>query len=66
MSATKKQMEYISQYREEHYDQVRIQVSKDEHLPELLNIAIERGIAKSKSSYILEAVKKQLKEDGIW
>ena len=66
MPATKKGLDYIHNYDKEHYDVVRIKVSKDEHLPELLNIVIERSIAKSKSSYILEAVKEKLKNDGVW
>lgn len=65
-SSFNKNHEYHSKYDKEHYNNIRFNVSKNEHIPELLNLAVEKGFAESKSQYILEALKEQLKEDGIW
>lgn len=65
MPATKHGIEYITEYNKGKYDRISVIFPKSEQIPELLNIAISQGIAKSKGSYICDAIIEQLIHDNI-
>lgn len=48
-----------------HYDQIKLTAKKGERIPELLSVAIDRGIAPSRQAYIIDAIKQRLDADGI-
>lgn len=62
---SKQNIQAIDAWNRENTDLIRIRARKDEHLNERIQIAIDRGIAKSRQAYILDAVRKALEDDNI-
>ena len=62
---SKQNTQAIDAWNRENTDLIRIRARKDEHLNERIQIAIDRGITKSRQAYILDAVRKALEEDDI-
>ncbi len=63
--ASKQNTQAIDAWNRENTDLIRIRARKDEHLNDRIQIAVDRGIAKSRQAYILDAVRKALEEDNI-
>ena len=63
--ARRRKQAYDDELHRRTLDRLVIQPRKTEHLPELLDIAVEAGYAPSKQAYIIAAVKRQLAEHGI-
>ena len=63
--ASKQNIRAIDAWNRENTDLIRLRARKDEHLNERIQIAIDRGITKSRQAYILDAVRKALEEDNI-
>ena len=63
--ASKRNTQAIDAWNRENTDLIRIRARKDEHLNERIQIAIDRGIAKSRQAYILDAIRKALEADDI-
>ncbi len=63
--ASKQNIQAIDAWNRENTDLIRLRARKDEHLNERIQIAIDRGITKSRQAYILDAVRKALEEDNI-
>jgi len=63
--ASKQNTQAIDAWNRENTDLIRIRARKDEHLNERIQIAIDRGITKSRQAYILDAVRKALEADDI-
>ena len=55
----------IDAWQTENVERIVIKPNKKERLSERIQIAIDRGVAKSRQAYILEAVRKALEADGI-
>ena len=55
----------IDAWQMENVERIVIKPNKKERLSERIQIAIDRGVAKSRQAYILEAVRKALEADGI-
>jgi len=62
---SKQNTQAIDAWNRENTDLIRIRARKEEHLNERIQLAIDRGITKSRQAYILDAVRKALEEDGI-
>jgi len=62
---SKQNTQAIDAWNRENTDLIRIRARKEERLNERIQIAIDRGITKSRQAYILDAVRKALEEDGI-
>lgn len=62
---SKQNTQAIDAWNRENTDLIRIRARKDEHLNERIQIAIDRGITKSRQAYILDAVRKALEADDI-
>ena len=62
---SKQNTQAIDAWNRENTDLIRIRARKEERLNERIQLAIDRGIAKSRQAYILDAVRKALEEDGI-
>ena len=62
---SKQNTKAIDAWNREHTDMIRIRPRKEEHMPDRIQIAIDRGLAKSRQAYILSAVRKALESDGI-
>lgn len=62
---SKQNIQAIDAWNRENTDLIRIRARKEEHLNERIQIAIERGITKSRQAYILDAVRKALEDDDI-
>jgi len=63
--ASKQNTQAIDAWNRENTDLIRIRARKDEHLNERIQIAIDRGITKSRQAYILDAIRKALEADDI-
>ena len=63
--ASKQNTQAIDAWNRENTDLIRIRARKDEHLNERIQIAIDRGITKSRQAYILDAIRKALESDDI-
>ena len=61
--ASKQNTQAIDAWNRENTDLIRIRARKDEHLNERIQIAIDRGITKSRQAYILDAIRKALEAD---
>ena len=46
-------------------ERIVIKPNKKEHISERIQIAVDKGLAKSRQAYILAAVRRALEEDGI-
>ena len=62
---SKQNTQAIDAWNRENTDLIRIRARKEERLNERIQLAIDRGISKSRQAYILDAVRKALEEDGI-
>ena len=63
--AKKQDTKAIDAWQSENVERIVIKPRKADHISERVQIAIERGISKSRQAYILDAVKKALDADGI-
>jgi len=63
--AGKQNIKAIDAWQAENVERIVIKPNKCERFSERIQIAIDRGIAKSRQAYILDAVRKALEEDGI-
>ena len=63
--AKKQDIKAIDAWQSENIERIVIKPRKDDHVSERIQIAIDRGIAKSRQAYILDAVKRALDADGI-
>ena len=63
--AKKQDIKAIDAWQSENIERIVIKPRKDDHVSERIQIAIDRGIAKSRQAYILDAVKRTLDADGI-
>ena len=61
----KHKREYNNDYMKRTLDSLRITVHKYKRLPELMDLAVERGFAKSKQALVVSAIEEKLKEWGI-
>lgn len=55
----------IDEWQNEHIERILIKPRKEEHISERIQLAIEKGLARSRQAYILEAIRKALEADGI-
>lgn len=62
---SKQNTQAIDAWNRENTDLIRVRARKEEHMNERIQIAIDRGITKSRQAYILDAVRKALDADGI-
>ena len=60
-----KAKEYVEKWQAENVERIVIKPNKKEHISERIQIAVDKGLAKSRQAYILAAVKRALEEDGI-
>lgn len=65
MMASKQDTKAIDAWQAQHVERIVIKPNKDEHLTERIQKAIDKGCAKSRQAYILNAIRKALAEDGI-
>ena len=63
--AKKQDIKAIDAWQSENVERIVIKPRKADQITERIQIAIDRGIAKSRQAYILDAVKKALDVDGI-
>lgn len=63
--AKKQDTKAIDAWQAENVERIVIKPRKADHISDRIQIAINRGIAKSRQAYILDAVKKTLDADGI-
>ena len=62
---SKQNLKAIDAWQTENVERIVIKPNKKEHISDRIQIAIDRGITKSRQAYILDAVRKALEEDGI-
>ena len=63
---TKKQdIKAIDAWQSENIERIVIKPRKADHISERIQIAIDRGLTKSRQAYIVDAVKRALDVDGI-
>ena len=63
--AKKQDIKAIDAWQSENIERIVIKPRKADHISERIQIAIDRGITKSRQAYILEAVKRALDADDI-
>ena len=63
--AKKQDIKAIDAWQSENIERIVIKPRKADHISERIQIAIDRGLTKSRQAYILDAVKKALDDDGI-
>lgn len=63
--AKKQDIKAIDAWQSENVERIVIKPRKADQISERIQIAIDRGIAKSRQAYILDAVKKALDADDI-
>ena len=56
---------YVDKWQAENVERIVIKPNKKEHISERIQIAVDKGFAKSRQAYILAAVRRALEEDGI-
>ena len=61
----KQSSKYIDKWQKENIDRIVIKPNKRDHVVDRIQMALDKGLAKSRQSYILNAVFKQLEADGI-
>ena len=61
----KQNLKAIDAWQAEHVEKILIKPRKEEHLSERIKLAIDKGYAKSRQGFIIEAVLKMLDEMGI-
>lgn len=62
---SKQNTKAIDVWNKANTDMIRVRARKEERLNDRIQLAIDRGIAKSRQGYILNAVRKALEKDGI-
>ncbi len=62
---SKQNTKAIDVWNKANTDMIRVRARKEERLNERIQLAIDRGIAKSRQAYILNAVRNALEKDGI-
>ena len=63
--AKKQDIKAIDAWQSENVERIVIKPRKSDHISERIQIAVDRGITKSRQAYILDAIKKSLADDGI-
>ena len=63
--AKKQDIKAIDAWQSENIERIVIKPRKADHISERIQIAIDRGLTKSRQAYILDAVKKALDADDI-
>ena len=63
--ASKQNLKAIDAWQAENVERIVIKPNKKEHISERIQIAIDRGITKSRHAYILDAIRKALEADDI-
>ena len=63
--ASKQNLKAIDAWQAENVERIVIKPNKKEHISDRIQIAIDRGIAKSRQAYILDAIRKALEADDI-
>ena len=63
--AKKQDIKAIDAWQSENVERIVVKPRKADHISDRIQIAINRGITKSRQAYILDAVKKALDADGI-
>lgn len=63
--AKKQDIKAIDAWQSENVERIVIKPRKSDHISERIQIAVDRGITKSRQAYILDAIKKSLTDDGI-
>lgn len=63
--ARKQNTKAIDVWQAENIERILIKPRKKEHISDRIQIAIDRGLAKSRQAYILDAVRKALEADDI-
>ena len=63
--ASKQNLKAIDAWQAENVERIVIKPNKKEHISERIQIAIDRGITKSRQAYILDAIRKALEADDI-
>ena len=63
--ASKQNTKAIDAWQAKHVEKIMIKPRKEEHFSERVQMAVDRGCAKSRQAYILDAVRKALEADGI-
>lgn len=62
---SKQNTKAIQAWMDEKTDMIKIRARKEERMPERIQMALDKGIAKSRQTYILDAIRKALEADGI-
>ena len=63
--AKKQDIKAIDAWQSENIERIVIKPRKADHISERIQMAVDRGISKSRQAYILDAVKRALDDDGI-
>lgn len=63
--ASKQNLKAIDAWQAENIERIVIKPNKREHISDRIQLAVDRGITKSRQAYILDAIKKTLEADGI-
>jgi len=63
--ASKQNLKAIDAWQAENVERIVIKPNKKEHISDRIQIAIDRGITKSRQAYILDAIRKALEADDI-
>lgn len=63
--ASKQNLKAIDAWQAENIERIVIKPNKKEHISDRIQIAVDRGITKSRQAYILDAVRKALEADDI-
>ena len=63
--SSKQNFRAIDDWQRENVERIVIKPNRKQHVSDRIQIAIDRGLAKSRQAYILSAVQKALEEDGI-
>ena len=63
--ASKQNTKAIDAWQAENIERILIKPRKSEHISDRIQIAIDRGITKSRQAYILDAIRKALEADDI-
>ena len=62
---SKQNLRAIDAWQKENIERITIKPNKREHISDRIQVAIDRGLAKSRQAYILSAIRKALEADGI-
>ncbi len=62
---SKQNLKAIDAWQAKNIERIVIKPNRKEHISDRIQIAIDRGLAKSRQGYILDAIRKALEADGI-